>query len=259
MGRQAAVIRKAGSLLPLLVMLMLLCWTLQRSTAVDGVVAVGYGSLSFICTPLFWLLDHLYRLTGNWGAAIVLLTLIVKAALWRLDLAQHRTVAKAPIVQPQVDALAARYQGDPEGKLKALLALYRREDYHPFASLAAALVVIPVIVALATVLVRTPELRQAPLGLWLTDLSAPDPSFVLPVLFGIVDCAGHWLAPRRAHDRLQAAIHHAMALAMVALFALLPAGLVLCFLVSSMVSFVQLTIIRRRERPARGALCEDHG
>ena len=259
MGRQAAVIRKAGSLAPLLVMLLLLCWTFQRSTAMGGAAAAGYGSLSFICTPVFWLLDHLYRLTANWGAAIVLLTLIVKAALWRLDIAQHRTVAKAPVVQPQIDALTARYQGDPEGKLKAMMALYRREDYHPFASLAAALVVIPVIVALATVLVRTPELRHAPLGLWLTDLSAPDPWFVLPILFGIVDCAGHWLAAPQPHDRLQAAIHHAMALLMVALFALLPAGLVLCFLVSAVVNLAQLAIMKPATTPARGPLCEDQG
>ena len=206
-----------------------------------------YGILTPIAKPLFWLLAELHALFGNWGIAIILLTLIVKGLMYKLSEAQFRSMAKMKKFAPRITDIRERYAGDRERLNKAMMELYTKEGFNPLAGCWPLLVQFPVFIALYWVLLESVELRQASLGLWLNDLSAPDPFYVLPVLFGISMWLQQKLGGQMATmDPMQQRMMQFMPIALAAFFTFFPAGLVLYWFVSNVISIAQQWYITRK-------------
>ncbi len=209
-------------------------------------LTIDYGMFTIISDPLHWLLAKLHALTGNWGFAIILLVLLIKAAFFKLSEAQYRSMAKMRKLQPRVAALKERYGDDKQKMNQAMLELYQKEKINPLGGCLPMLVQIPVFFALYWVLLESVELRQAPFILWIQNLTAPDPYFVLPVLNAAAMLATQWLTPMAGMDPLQAKIMKFMPVVFSVLFAFFPAGLVLYWTVNGVLSLAQQWIITRR-------------
>ncbi len=210
-------------------------------------LSIDYGILTLLSEPLFWVLDKLHSLTGNWGWAIILLTLAIKAAFYKLSEHQYRAMARMKKFTPRIQSLKERYADDREGMQKAMMDLYKKEGFNPLGGCWPMLVQIPVFIALYWVLLESVELRQASFGLWLTDLSAPDPFYVLPVLFGISMWAQQKLSgTAMTMDPMQQRMMTIMPIALTGFFAFFPAGLVLYWLVSNLIGIAQQWVITRR-------------
>ncbi|PWK92534.1 membrane protein insertase YidC [Fulvimonas soli] len=213
-------------------------------------LTTNYGWLTAIAQPLHWLLSKLHALCGNWGLAIVLLVLLLKAALWKLTAAQFRSGARMRKLQPRVQALRERY-GDDKMKLQqAMMELYKKEKVNPMAGCLPILVTFPVFLGLYRVLMESVELRQAPFVGWIHDLSAPDPFFVLPAIYVLVMLATQWLTPTTGMDPTQAKMMKVMPLLFAVMFAFFPAGLVLYWVVNGATSLAQQWFITRQVEQA---------
>jgi YidC/Oxa1 family membrane protein insertase len=212
-----------------------------------------YGILTPVAKPLFWLLKLYHSWTGNWGAAIILLTLSVRLAFFKLTEAQYRSTAKMRKFGPRIQELRERYADNREQLNRAMMDLYKKEGFNPLAGCWPILIQFPVFLALYWVLSQSVELRQAPFALWLNDLTAPDAYFVLPVLYG----ASMWLMQKisgqaATMDPTQARIMNIMPIVLSGMFALFPSGLVLYWVVSNGLSIAQQWLILRRiERDER--------
>ena len=205
-----------------------------------------YGIFTVISEPLHWLLAQFHKLTGNWGFAIILLVLLIKAVFFKLSEAQYRSMAKMRKLQPRVAALKERY-GDDRAKMnQAMLELYQKEKINPLGGCLPMLVQIPVFLGLYWVLLASVELRQAPFILWIENLTAPDPYYVLPVLNAATMLATQWLTPMTGMDPLQAKMMKFMPVVFSVLFAFFPAGLVLYWTVNGALGLLQQWIITRR-------------
>ncbi|MGB1581033.1 MAG: membrane protein insertase YidC [Nevskiales bacterium] len=210
-------------------------------------LSIDYGILTVLSEPLFWVLDKLHGLTGNWGWAIILLTLAIKAAFYKLSEHQYRAMARMKKFTPRIQSLKERYADDREGMQKAMMDLYKKEGFNPLGGCWPMLVQIPVFIALYWVLLESVELRQADFALWLTDLSSPDPYYVLPVLFGISMWAQQKLSgTAMTMDPMQQRMMTIMPIALTGFFAFFPAGLVLYWLVSNLIGIAQQWFITRR-------------
>lgn len=208
---------------------------------------VDYGILTPICEPLFWLLAKFHTLTGNWGVAIILLTLLVKALFYKLSEAQYRSMAKMKKFAPRIQDIKERYGDDRERMSKAMMDLYKKEGFNPLAGCWPLLVQFPVFIALYWVLLESVELRQADFALWINDLSAPDPFYVLPVLFGVTFFIQQkWSGSTATMDPMQQKIMNVMPIMMTAFFAFFQAGLVLYWLVSNLIGMAQQWLINRK-------------
>lgn len=208
---------------------------------------VDYGILTPICEPLFWLLAKFFALTGNWGVAIILLTIVVKAVFYKLSEAQYRSMAKMKKFAPRIQDLKERYADDREKMSKAMMDLYKKEGFNPLAGCWPLLVQFPVFIALYWVLLESVELRQADFALWINDLSAPDPFYVLPVLFGVTFFIQQkWSGSTATMDPMQQKIMNIMPIMMTAFFAFFQAGLVLYWLVSNLIGMAQQWFIMRK-------------
>jgi YidC/Oxa1 family membrane protein insertase len=209
-------------------------------------LTVDYGIFTVIAEPLHWVLAQLHKLTGNWGFAIILLVLLIKLAFFKLSEAQYRSMARMRKMQPRMEALKERYGDDRQKLNQAMLELYQKEKINPLGGCLPMLVQIPVFFALYWVLLESVELRQAPFILWIQNLSAPDPYFVLPLLNGLAMIATQWLTPSAGMDPMQAKMMKIMPVAFSVLFAFFPAGLVLYWTVNGSLSLLQQWIITRR-------------
>lgn len=214
---------------------------------------IDYGIFTVIAEPLFWLLSMFHALTGNWGWAIILLVILIKALFFKLSEAQYRSFAKMRQVQPRIEALKERYGDDREKFNLAMMELYKKEKINPMGGCLPILVQIPVFISLYWVLLESVELRHAPWVGWIQNLTAPDPYFILPVL----NLATMWLtqklSPAPGMDPLQKKMMQAMPLVFGVLFAFFPAGLVLYWTVNGALGLLQQWIITRRHgTPARG-------
>ncbi len=206
-----------------------------------------YGILKSIAKPLFWTMKKLHQYTGNWGVAIILLTLLVKGAMYKLSEAQYRSMARMKKFTPRIQEIRERHAGDKEKLNKAMMELYTKEKFNPLAGCWPMLVQFPVFIALYWVLNESVELRQADFALWLTDLSSPDPFYVLPVLFGISMWLQQKLGGQMATmDPMQQRMMQFMPIALTAFFAFFPAGLVLYWFVSNLISITQQWFITRK-------------
>lgn len=209
-------------------------------------LTVNYGLFTVIAQPLHWLLAKLHGLTGNWGFAIILLVLVIKALFFKLSEAQYRSMARMRKMQPRIAALKERFGDDKQKMNAAMLDLYKKEKINPLGGCLPMLVQIPVFFALYWVLLESVELRQAPFILWIHNLTAPDPYFVLPVLNGAAMLAAQMLTPTAGMDPMQARMMKLMPVVMSVMFAFFPAGLVLYWTTNGVLSLAQQWFITRR-------------
>jgi YidC/Oxa1 family membrane protein insertase len=212
----------------------------------DGLeLTVDYGWLTVIAKPLFWVLKWLHALIGNWGFAIILVTVLIKLAFYKLSETSYRSMAKMRKVQPRMKALKERYGDDRQKMNQALMELYKTEKINPLGGCLPIVVQIPVFIALYWVLLESVELRHAPFLLWIQDLSSQDPYYVLPVLMGISMFIQQKLNPAPL-DPLQAKIMMALPLMFTVFFLFFPAGLVLYWVVNNVLSITQQWVITKR-------------
>jgi YidC/Oxa1 family membrane protein insertase len=196
-------------------------------------LVVDYGIFTVLAAPLFWLLKWLHGLIGNWGWAIVVMTVIIKMAFYPLNAAAARSMAKMKIVGPKLKALQEQYANDKQQLQIRMMELYKQEKINPLGGCLPILVQIPVFIALYWVLLSAVELRYAPWVGWIKDLSAPDPFFVLPVVYAITAYLQVKLSPTPITDPMQARIMQIMPVAFSVLFIFFPSGLVLYWLVNN--------------------------
>ncbi|MEQ1439211.1 membrane protein insertase YidC [Fontimonas sp. SYSU GA230001] len=219
-------------------------------------LTLDYGVLTPISEPLFWLLSSFHKFTGNWGVAIILLTLLVKALMYKLSEAQYRSMAKMKKFGPKIQDIRERYGDDRERMQKAMMELYKKEGFNPLAGCWPLLVQFPVFIALYWVLLESVELRQASFAFWLNDLTSPDPYYVLPVLFGASMFVQQKLSGQQAMDPMQQKIMNVMPIMLTAFFAFFQSGLVLYWFVSNLIGIAQQWFITRKlekEEAARAA------
>ncbi len=207
---------------------------------------VDYGKVTFISEPLFWLLNWLYKLLGNWGFAIIAVTVLIKAAFYKLSEAQYRSMARMRKLQPRLAALKERYGDDRQKMNQAMMELYQKEKINPFGGCLPILVQIPVFIALYWVLIESVELRHAPFIGWIHSLSERDPYFVLPVLNGLAMWAAQKLTPTPGMDPMQQKVMQLMPIMFAVMFAFFPAGLVLYWTVNGVLGLLQQWIILKR-------------
>ena len=208
-------------------------------------LTVDYGMLTIISEPLFWVMEWLHKLTGNWGWSIILLTVLIKLAFFRLSAASYRSMAAMRKLTPKLSALKERYGDDKQKFNQAMMDLYRTEKINPLGGCLPILVQMPVFLAFYWVLVESIELRQADFMLWINDLTAMDPYFVLPVLFGLSMWFQQRLNPA-PQDPAQAMMMKIFPLVFTVFFAFFPAGLVLYWLVNNILSIAQQWYITRK-------------
>jgi YidC/Oxa1 family membrane protein insertase len=208
---------------------------------------VDYGMVTFIAAPLFWLLDLLHDLVGNWGVAIILLTLLVKAAFFKLTEAQYKSFAKMRKLTPRLQALKERYGDDRQKMNQAMMELYQKEKINPLGGCLPILVQIPVFIALYWVLLESVELRQAVfIPGWIDNISAKDPYFILPILNGVAMYLTQKLTPTTGMDPMQARVLQMMPVIFAVMFAFFPAGLVLYWTVNGVLGLAQQWYITRK-------------
>ena len=214
-------------------------------------LTVDYGWLFFIAYPLFLLLDFLYGLVQNWGVAIILVTVVVKALFFKLSAASYRSMANMRRVAPKLASLKDQYGDDRQKMSQAMMELYRKEKINPLGGCLPILVQMPVFIALYWVLLESVQLRHAPFMWWITDLSVKDPYFLLPILMGASMFIQMQLNPTPP-DPMQARIMKLMPIMMTVFFLWFPAGLVLYWLVNNILSIAQQWVITRQIEKGAG-------
>ena len=217
-------------------------------------LTVDYGIFTVFAQPLFWLLKTLFNGVGNWGWAIVLATLIIKAVLFPLTEASGKSMARMRKLQPRLKSIQERFKDDPQGRNRAMMDLYKTEKVNPAAGCLPIFIQLPFFIAFYWVLVESVEIRQAPFLLWINDLSSRDPVFVLPALMGAAMFWQQKLNPKPP-DPMQARIMMAMPVMFTVFFMFFPSGLVLYWLTNSIFSTLQQWRINRRtdQAPKRPA------
>lgn len=220
--------------------------SLLEQTAPGLELTVDYGMFTVLAQPLHWVLIELHRITHNWGLAIILLVLLIKAVFFKLSEKQFTSAAKMRKLAPRIQALKERYGDDKVKMQQAMMELYQKEKANPLAGCWPMLVQIPVFFALYWVLLESVELRQAPFFGWLQNLSAPDPYFVLPIINAAVMLAQQFLTPMVGMDPTQAKIMKAMPLLFAFMFAFFPSGLVLYWVTNGLTGLIQQWYIMRR-------------
>ena len=215
-------------------------------------LVVDYGWLTIIAWPLFWLLEKFHGLSGNWGVAIILLTVTIKLVFFPLSAASYKSMAKMKLVTPRMTKIREMYEHDRARMNQAMMELYKTEKINPLGGCFPILVQIPVFIALYWVLLAAIELRHAPFWLWIQDLSALDPYYVLPVLMTVTMVIQTRLNPVPP-DPVQAKVMQFMPFVFSIFFFFFPAGLVLYWLVNNVLSILQQWQIQRmfdRDKPA---------
>ncbi|WP_323119228.1 membrane protein insertase YidC [Burkholderia alba] len=203
-----------------------------------------YGWVTIIAKPLFWLLEKIHGYVGNWGWAIVLLTLLIKAVFFPLSAASYKSMARMKEITPRMQALRERFKGDPQKMNSALMELYKTEKVNPFGGCLPVVIQIPVFISLYWVLLASVEMRGAPWILWIHDLSQRDPYFILPVLMAVSMFVQTRLNPTPP-DPVQAKMMMFMPIAFSVMFFFFPAGLVLYYVVNNVLSIAQQYYITR--------------
>jgi len=202
-------------------------------------LVVDYGVFTVIAAPLFWLLKWLHSLLGNWGWAIIAMTIIIKSAFYPLNHASARSMAKMKLIAPKMKALQEQYGSDKQQLQMKMMEMYRTEKINPLGGCLPIVVQIPVFLALYWVLLGAVELRHAPWIGWIHDLSAPDPFFVLPVVYAITAFLQVKLSPTPIQDPVQAKVMQIMPIAFSVLFLFFPSGLVLYWLINNAIQIFQ--------------------
>lgn len=219
---------------------------IQQDSNINGLaLTVDYGFLTFIADPLFTALSWIHSVVGNWGWAIIILTILIKALFYPLSAASYKSMAGMKKLQPRIKTLKERYKDDKQKFQMEMMALYKKEKINPAGGCLPILIQIPVFIALYWALLESVEIRQAPFALWLQDLSAPDPYYVLPVLMGLSMWLQQKLNPA-AMDDIQKKVMTIMPIALTFLFLTFPQGLVLYWVVNNVLSMAQQWFINRK-------------
>jgi len=204
-----------------------------------------YGWLTILSKPLFWLLDKLNTLLGNWGWAIVALVVLLKVAFYWLNAKAYASMAKMKAINPRIMEMRERLKDNPQQMQQEMMRMYREEKVNPMGGCFPILIQIPVFIALYWVLLSTVEMRNAPWIGWVHDLASPDPWFILPILMTASSLLQTWLNPTPP-DPMQAKMMWIMPLIFGVMFFFFPAGLVLYWLTNNLLSIAQQWVINRR-------------
>jgi len=208
-------------------------------------LTVDYGWLTIIASPIYWILAKIHKLVGNWGFAIIILTILIKLAFFPLSAKSYRSMAQMRKLSPKLKQLKEQYGDDRQRQHQAMMDIYKTEKINPLSGCLPIVIQIPVFIALYWVLLSTVEMREAPFIFWIHDLSAADPYYVLPVIMGITQFIQTRLNPTPP-DPVQAKLMMIMPLAFTIFFVFFPAGLVLYWIVSNILSILQQWYITRK-------------
>ena len=218
-------------------------------------LTVDYGWLTILSQPMFWLLAFVYQYVGNWGVAIIVVTILIKLVFYKLTESSGRSMAKMRNLQPRMKALQERYKDDRQQLSQQMMELYKREQVNPAAGCLPILVQMPFFLAFYWVLVESVEMRQAPFALWITDLSARDPYFILPLIMGAAMLLQQKLNPAPA-DPVQARVMQIMPIMFTGFFAFFPSGLVLYWATNTILSIAQQwkinKVVEQEEKAKKG-------
>ena len=206
-------------------------------------LTIDYGFLFMISQPLFWLLIKIQSIVSNWGVAIIMITLVVKGGMYPLTKAQYTSMAKMRALQPKMAQLKERFGDDRQKMGQATMEMYRKEKVNPAGGCLPLLIQMPIFLALYWVFLESVELRHAPFMFWIQDLSAKDPLYILPILMGVSMFIMQKLQPMTVQDPMQQKIMQYMPVAFTVFFFWFPSGLVLYWLVSNIISIIQMKII----------------
>jgi len=219
-------------------------------------LTIDYGMFKAICVPMHWVLSQFHAISKNWGVAIILLVLLIKGLTWKLTAMQYRSTARMRKLAPRIQALKERYGDDKQKMQQATMELYKKEKVNPMGGCLPVLITMPVFYGLFFVLEYSLELRHAPF-LWIPDLSAADPFYILPIIYALVMLGTQWLNPAAAGmDPAQAKMMKVMPLLFTVMFAFFPAGLCLYYAVNGLVGLGQQWWVTHhidREEPAKAA------
>lgn len=208
-------------------------------------LTVDYGILWFIAQPIFWLLQHIHAIVGNWGWSIIFLTMLIKGIFFPLSAASYKSMARMRAVAPKLAALKEQHGDDRQKMSQAMMELYKKEKINPLGGCLPILVQMPVFLSLYWVLLESVEMRQAPFMLWITDLSIKDPFFILPIIMGATMFIQQQLNPTPP-DPMQAKVMKLMPIIFTFFFLWFPAGLVLYWVVNNCLSIAQQWYITRK-------------
>ena len=201
-------------------------------------LTVDYGVFTVLSQPLYWVLEKIEELVGNWGWAIIIFTLLIKLVFYKLTETSGRSMAKMRKLAPRMKALQERFKDDRQALSQAMMDLYKREKVNPAAGCLPILIQMPFFLAFYWILVESVEMRQAPFMLWIDDLSSRDPYFVLPLLMGGAMFLQTRLNPAPP-DPMQARVMQIMPIIFTGFFAFFPSGLVLYWLTNTVLSILQ--------------------
>ncbi len=210
----------------------------------DGLdLTVDYSWLWFIAQPLFKLLQFFQSFVGNWGVAIIMITFTVRGIMYPLTKAQYTSMAKMRLLQPKLTALRERHGEDRQKMSQAMMALYKEEKVNPLGGCFPMLIQMPIFMSLYWALMESVELRHSPFMLWIHDLSAQDPYYILPLLMGATMFIIQKMSPTQVQDPMQQKVMQFMPVMFTFFFLWFPAGLVLYWVMSNIVTIIQQTII----------------
>ncbi|MBU6501802.1 MAG: membrane protein insertase YidC [Burkholderiales bacterium] len=204
-----------------------------------------YGWVTILARPLYWLLYNIHNFLGNWGWSIVALVLLLKAAFYWLNAKAYGSMAKMKAINPKVLAMRERLKDKPQEMQQEMMKIYREEKVNPLGGCLPMVIQIPVFIALYWVLLSSVEMRGAPWILWIHDLSAPDPYYILPVVMALTSLLQTALNPAPP-DPMQAKLMWIMPLAFSVMFVFFPAGLVVYYITNNSLSILQQWIINTR-------------
>jgi YidC/Oxa1 family membrane protein insertase len=206
-------------------------------------LTVDYGFLWWLAQPLHWLMTFFYGLVGNWGFAIIMLTFTVRGAMYPLTKKQYTSMAKMRQLQPKMAALKERLGDDRQKMGQATMELYKKEQVNPLGGCLPLIFQMPIFIGLFWMLQESVELRHAPFMLWIDDLSALDPYYVLPLLMGATMFLMSKMQPSMSTDPMQQKMMQFMPVIFTVFFLWFPSGLVLYWVTSNIVTLIQQTII----------------
>ena len=204
-----------------------------------------YGWLTILAKPLYWLLDQLHKVLGNWGWSIVALVFLLKVAFYWLNAKAYASMAKMKAINPRIMEMRERLKDNPQQMQQEMMRIYREEKVNPMGGCFPIMVQIPVFIALYWVLLSSVEMRNAPWILWIKDLSAPDPFFILPIVMTLTTLLQTALNPAPP-DPMQAKMMWFMPLIFSVMFFFFPAGLVLYWLTNNILSIAQQWFINKK-------------
>ena len=201
-------------------------------------LTVDYGWLTIISHPLFLVLNFVFGIVGNWGVAIIVVTILIKLVFYKLTESSGRSMAKMRNLQPRIKAMQERYKDDKQAQSQAMMELYKTEKVNPAAGCLPILIQMPFFLAFYWVLLESVEMRQAPFAFWITDLSVRDPFFILPLIMGAAMFFQQKLNPQ-VGDPIQVKVMQIMPIMFTAFFAFFPSGLVLYWVTNTLLSIAQ--------------------